>query len=594
MPSLRWRPVTLAALCTLLGLQAMRAFFSYLVWDLGETSDPLMLGGMAYALFLLGLVGAPLQRLAGPRGFLLLSLAALAGGRVAQQALAHARVELGLSAVALLGFWWSLLALARRPSAGLPAGPILGLGADLALRSFGLTVDLPWQEGPVPLVVTLALGSAAVALAWSLPEEPPAGPSLAGWSALGALLFFHHALSGNFAQAAAVTGVDYPWVFWLLAAGPVLALLPAGRSGLWAAAGLLGTAALAAALPGAALWLILASAAALRLGVPRAPDTGSPSPDWRAWLAYLLGALIFLSLAFAYYATYAVMVSLPVLAGGLAILLGALARPRRPDLHPAWTAAAAVILLLGAGWRTASWKTLEPRGSAPAELTVMTYNIRHGFDASTQFNLEAVARVVEAERPDVLGLQEVGRGWLVANGSDTVLWLSQRLELPYHFGPAAGLIDGNALLSPYALQAANLRYATTQVVPRGAILARLQTEAGPLSVVVTHLDHPLGATSARLAQIEELLARWPGEPGILMGDLNAQPDQPELRRLTVEGFEDAAAQVGAAQPTFRSSQPRRRIDYVLLRGPLQAVEARVPATLASDHLPVVVRLTVRP
>lgn len=79
-----------------------------------------------------------------------------------------------------------------------------------------------------------------------------------------------------------------------------------------------------------------------------------------------------------------------------------------------------------------------------------------------------------------------------------------------------------------------------------------------------------------------------------MGDLNAEPDQPELRRLTVEGFEDAAAQLGAAQPTFRSNQPRRRIDYVLLRGPLQAVEARVPATLASDHLPVVVQLIVRP
>lgn len=118
----------------------------------------------------------------------------------------------------------------------------------------------------------------------------------------------------------------------------------------------------------------------------------------------------------------------------------------------------------------------------------------------------------------------------------------------------------------------------------------------------THLDHR--SDEARLAQarkVDRFLAEnygASGKPVILCGDFNAEPDSETLALmkenwtvLSPEGF------------THSAKNPRKCIDYILVRkgtdGRVTLLEAAIPATftsgdvtVASDHLPVYVRIKI--
>ena len=137
------------------------------------------------------------------------------------------------------------------------------------------------------------------------------------------------------------------------------------------------------------------------------------------------------------------------------------------------------------------------------------------------------------------------------------------------------------------------RYAVSLAssLPRGAIEALLETDAGPLTILATHLDHPEEAATTRRAQVSELLELAKGRrPAMIVGDLNAEASAPELRPISDAGYLDAAAQQGIGSPTWPSWAPQRRIDHMFLPPEVQVVSARVPQANASDHLPLVVRL----
>src|SRR5438477_373356 len=82
---------------------------------------------------------------------------------------------------------------------------------------------------------------------------------------------------------------------------------------------------------------------------------------------------------------------------------------------------------------------------------VMTYNIHQGFNAGQIPSLDSLVDVISRESPDVLVLQEVVRGWMIDEQHDALSVLSERLGLPYVFGPNIGDLYGNALLSRFPM-----------------------------------------------------------------------------------------------------------------------------------------------
>jgi endonuclease/exonuclease/phosphatase family metal-dependent hydrolase len=109
----------------------------------------------------------------------------------------------------------------------------------------------------------------------------------------------------------------------------------------------------------------------------------------------------------------------------------------------------------------------------------------------------------------------------------------------------------------------------------------------------THLQHnsPDAASgqAQRTMQVEAIVAemREEREPHALVGDLNAEPDAPELRPLYWRLAD--AWPAGGLGPgfTMSSTAPARRIDYVLVSRDTRVEGAYVPRTIGSDHLPVV-------
>lgn len=238
-------------------------------------------------------------------------------------------------------------------------------------------------------------------------------------------------------------------------------------------------------------------------------------------------------------------------------------------------------------------------------LRVATFNIHHGAGLDGLVDLERVARVVEQTGAEVVGLQEVDRHFHARSDFvDQARWLAGRLRMDVAFGanldedplaPGAPRRQyGTAVLSAH-----HIFSSTNTLLPRpeggeqrGLLEARLAVRGVPVRVFSTHLQHD--SQVERLAQVDAIRAHLAGvgDSVVILGDLNARPEEPEVVALT-DDLVDAWAVAGAgAGYTFDASTPHARIDYVLSSDDVVTRTAAVVTTDASDHLPVVADLAL--
>jgi endonuclease/exonuclease/phosphatase family metal-dependent hydrolase len=120
--------------------------------------------------------------------------------------------------------------------------------------------------------------------------------------------------------------------------------------------------------------------------------------------------------------------------------------------------------------------------------------------------------------------------------------------------------------------------------PRAAVLARLDTELGPLTVANTHLSFVPGWNRVQLRRLFRDLCGFPG-PRVLMGDLNMSPPTPE--RLT-------RLRPLATALTFPVDAPHRQLDHILTDDTqLVADTYSAPTLSVSDHRPLIVDVSRR-
>jgi endonuclease/exonuclease/phosphatase family metal-dependent hydrolase len=216
---------------------------------------------------------------------------------------------------------------------------------------------------------------------------------------------------------------------------------------------------------------------------------------------------------------------------------------------------------------------------------ILTWNIQCGLGCDGRFDLARIARVVRSMgEADVLCLQEVARHDPdFGDGADQFAAL--RALFPQYeafYGPGldrrgeggARRCFGNMLLSRLPVlqvfrhllphpAAGGLRH-----MQRQAIEAVVETRAGPLRVVTTHLEY--FSAAHRAAQIERLRAlqaevagneEEPPKAGgspydavprpaalVLCGDLNVQPEEAEYARLFAPPLIDAWRVARGAEP----------------------------------------------
>jgi endonuclease/exonuclease/phosphatase family metal-dependent hydrolase len=254
-------------------------------------------------------------------------------------------------------------------------------------------------------------------------------------------------------------------------------------------------------------------------------------------------------------------------------------------------------------------------------LDVMTYNIRIGAGGGawpsdpSQLDLEPVARLMERHGPDIVGLQEVDQFRVRSALMDQPAMLRDRLKMNVAFAEAYTVKTeaardekyGVALLARQPILAhtryplfkpdysqSNPNYPVWFSEQRVLLYAPVLIGGRQVHVFVTHLGLTVDQREKQIREIAEITARYSG-PKILMGDFNAEPEEPAMKLLEKE-FLDVLSVAGVSREERKSYpgglNPTAAIDYIFVTPEFRVLGARVirDATLASDHNPVVAEL----
>ena len=536
----------LGALVVTSGLQLMRVLFVEMAVYLTQVQaiSSISVGAMGLAVFLCGFLEPVVRRVLGARNALPVVAGSLALVRVAEQVVSSLPLDLGLSIAGTVLFLWSLPLMFRSVRAGgLPGGPahamiafLLGVSVDTALKGVFGTIDLSWAA-------RRRLRTRSY-WAWRPLKDSFCGDSgrpgakrrgkafhasVLPYLAFGPALALELLLFQNVAQQTALIGWPQPAVYaWVLGANlagvaaaielarwdrllpwPVLALLGGllvsitwgEHSGVVTALVVLAGHIVIAAL--------LASVVKGALTSPARPSTDGAS----VWMS--AGMALMLVLLFIYYASYDTDVLAPkeavrplaALLVGLAALWASVAR-RSGGVSAtsiARTASVpALLLLMLPLFQLAAWKDVTPTASAGFPVRVMTYNLHQGFDVNGRHGLEEMAKIIEAENPDIVALQEVSRGWVVNGSVDMLTWFSQRLQMDYVWGPAADSAWGNALLSRFPIAGhGNYAMPNNDELRLGRAFLAVEVDLGGgevLDVVATHFHSGVDDSALRVPQ----------------------------------------------------------------------------------------------
>ena len=239
---------------------------------------------------------------------------------------------------------------------------------------------------------------------------------------------------------------------------------------------------------------------------------------------------------------------------------------------------------------------------------VLTYNVHRCVGTDRRLDVGRVAEVIAAQSPDIVALQEVDVGRARTGGVDQAHRLAQRLGMAFHFNAAFTVEEerfGDAILTtlPERLVKAGPlpgHPSFPQLEPRGAIWVEIETSAGRLGVINTHLGlvpREQRLQAAALAGRDWLGAATPGTPLVLVGDMNATPRNAAYRILSARLAEARrAAPFSHRAPTFPSTFPVLAIDHMFVSEAVIVDAVRTPldplSRLASDHLPLVADLSL--
>jgi len=247
---------------------------------------------------------------------------------------------------------------------------------------------------------------------------------------------------------------------------------------------------------------------------------------------------------------------------------------------------------------------LAPQAAAALKkqpLRVMTYNIHVGVGMDKRLDLQRIADLINAQQPDLVGLQEVDRGVKRTEGKDEIAELAKLTSMQFAYAHNLDYQGGQygvAILSRFPITAIDHRkYENRRAAERrGMIRTEVNVSGRIVNFVTTHLDYQY--EDGRVFETEQLLKFLAGVKGplIVVGDFNDEPTGAAYKLMTAN-FDDAwlKDKTNDAGLSYPADKVARRIDYVFARRSdhIKIRKTWTVATLASDHIPVVVDLDLR-
>lgn len=239
---------------------------------------------------------------------------------------------------------------------------------------------------------------------------------------------------------------------------------------------------------------------------------------------------------------------------------------------------------------------------------MISFNIGYG-----QNGIENVSQLIRNLNPDIVALQEVDSEWSErSNFLDQAAYLSDELEMHLFYAPIYEIPDtiqigrirrfGLAFLSKHPFTDATnhrlSRLSTQDTTSKTVDLlgfphVAIQLGKHIINLFNTHLDFRSDPWVREL-QVAEMLSITDeiGGPKILLGDFNAQPDAEVLKPI-FDKFTNAEHPEKSNLFTFPAHNVTRQIDFIMFTDHFTLDTVFVIATTASDHLPIIARLTLK-
>lgn len=257
-----------------------------------------------------------------------------------------------------------------------------------------------------------------------------------------------------------------------------------------------------------------------------------------------------------------------------------------------------IFFMLSCAEKTRVAKTVNKE---TAVIKVMTYNVHHCNPPANVgvIDLDAIAAVINALKPDVVGLQEIDVNTLRSGKElNQAKELAAKTNMNFYFGKAIdyqGGAYGVAILSKYAISEAKVyplsSDPSTKAEPRILLTLKIVLPSGKtIRFGNTHLDATSNPKNREI-QIREINAIASKEvlPFVITGDFNAASGS---EAITAMDKVFTRTCINCA-PTIPADQPKKCIDFIgFTKGsPFNVLTHQVLSeTEASDHLPVVATL----
>lgn len=221
-------------------------------------------------------------------------------------------------------------------------------------------------------------------------------------------------------------------------------------------------------------------------------------------------------------------------------------------------------------------------------LRLASYNLHKCLGMDRRRKPARNAKAIAALKADIVALQEVDHrlGQRPAAMPQGLLERATGLRvLPFALeGPSLGWHGQTILVRPDLEPVALRRIVLPGLEPRGAILAELETRAGPLRVIGVHLGLVKRSRAMQLAAIRAAISHRPVMPTAILGDFND---------WSASGCGEHLApdfRLHAPGRTFPAPGPMGALDRIAVGFGLHLIDAGTlqapPARIASDHLPI--------
>lgn len=236
-------------------------------------------------------------------------------------------------------------------------------------------------------------------------------------------------------------------------------------------------------------------------------------------------------------------------------------------------------------------------------LTIVSYNIHHGNPPAKPdvIDLDAIATVIAAQKPDLVALQEVDVNIKRSGNINQAEYLAKKLGMYYYFAKAIDHDGGDygvAVLSKFPIEEQNAlkfsRIEGRKAEDRVLATIAVKLKSGKkIKFASTHLDH-VKDEALRLLQISEIeqYAKKEKKPFIVAGDFNAVPTSATIQLLD-KTFTRTCTDCGFTIPVVT---PKRTIDFIAFKQNKKISVLRhevIQEHQASDHLPIVAKIMIK-